>query len=130
MFKRKLINLQILYLGGPYVCRESNTLQNYTCETGNEIFANITLCGKPYPQVTWFIGDNKLNRSVDESMKSQHQYTYSFNEKVTPDMCGKDISYEAIGYTGTKKEIVSKVLLIKCKYYCCLLYTSPSPRDS
>ena len=54
-------------------------------------------------------------------MKSKHQYTYSFNEKVTSDMCGKVISYEATGYTGTRKEIVSKVLVKKCRFRILLL---------
>ena len=55
-------------------------------------------------------------------MKSQLQYIYSFNENVTSDMCGKDISYEVTGYTGTKKEIFSKVLVRQCKFRILLLF--------
>ena len=84
--------LIITYLGGPYTCRES---QSFTYETENKISGTITLCGKPQPQATWFVGGNKFNGSVDESMKSKHQYTFSFNENVTSDMCGHHISYEA-----------------------------------
>jgi len=52
-------------------------------------------------------------------MKSQHQYTYSFNQKVTSEMCGQNISFDANGHV-THKSIVSEILLKQREFFVIL----------
>lgn len=107
------------FIGGPYVCQPTATFpQNFTMNLGAEVSGKITLCGNPRPKVTWFIGDEQLNGTVDDSMKSKHQYTYMFNQMVSSDMCGRYVQYRAVGYEekqGVTK--LSKIFINQCNVY-------------
>ena len=59
------------------------------------ISGNITLCGKPKPNVTWFIGDKIIDDVRTERTTTQHEYRYSFQLNTTSDMCGRKVSYRA-----------------------------------
>ena len=34
-----------------------------------------------------------------------------------------------LGFDITIKAVFQSIVVLNCDYYCCLLYTSPSPRD-
>ena len=57
------------------------------------------------------VGDQSFNGNVDSTKADQHQYTYSFKQTITSDMCGKIISNQATGFHGS-----SLILLKNCKF--------------
>ena len=75
----------------------------------------MTLCGKPAPKLTWTIDGQTINGTVDSSKADEHQYTYSFATKVSSEMCGKVIKYEAIGLNDVKVTRNSTILMSNCK---------------
>ena len=98
---------------GPTKCGNNNLPTNFTFNSNEKISGNITLCGKPQPTMSWMAGDQSINGSVDLTKADQHQYTYSFKQRITSDMCGKYISYKATAFhtvTG-----FSLVFLKNCK---------------
>ena len=60
------------------------------------------------------VGDQSFNGNVDSTKADQHQYTYSFKHKITSDMCGKNISYQATGFHNVSGS--SLILLKECKF--------------
>ena len=40
---------------------------NYTRSFEDTVSGNITLCGKPKPDITWYIGDNVIDDARSES---------------------------------------------------------------
>ena len=72
------------------------------------------MCGKPQPIVSWMIGDQSFNGTVDTTKADQHQYTYSFEQRITSDMCGKKISYQVTGFQNVSGS--SLILLNNCKF--------------
>ena len=60
------------------------------------------------------VGDQSFNGTVDSTKANQHQYTYSFKQTITSDMCGKYISYQATGFHNVSGS--SLILLKKCKF--------------
>ena len=74
------------------------------------------MCGKPQPIVSWFVGDQSFNGTVNTTKADQHQYTYSFKQAITSDMCGKNISYQATGFQGSQVSGSSLILLKECKF--------------
>ena len=77
---------------------------------------DITLCGKPQPIVFWMIGDQSFNGTVDITKADQHQYTYSFKRRITSDMCGRKLSYQAIGSQNRRITGSSIMLMRNCNY--------------
>ena len=60
------------------------------------------------------IGDQSFNGTFDLSKADQRQYIYSFKQRITSDMCGKNISYQA---TGLQNVSGSSLILFKnCKF--------------
>ena len=55
------------------------------------------------------VGDQSFNGNVDSTKADQ--YTYSFKQTITSDMCGKIISNQATGFHGS-----SLILLKNCKF--------------
>ena len=80
--------------GGPTKCGDQDLPKNFTCTKGSEITGRVTFCGKPRANLSWMIGDQSINGSIDSTKANQHQYTYSFKQ----DMCGKNVSYRATGF--------------------------------
>ena len=72
------------------------------------------MCGKPQPMISWMVGDQSFNGTVNLTNADQHQYTYSFKQKITSDMCGKNISYQATGFHNISGGS-SLILLKNCK---------------
>ncbi len=104
--------------GGPSKCGTQDLPKNYTCSKGEEITGSVTLCGKPRPNLSWMIGDQSINGTIDSTKADQHQYTYSFKQKLTSDMCGNCISYGATGYQTNEVTGSSLIQMDKCKFYC------------
>ena len=61
------------------------------------------------------IGDQSFNGTVSLTKADQHQYKYSFQQRITSDMCGKAISYQATGFRN-----ISGSSLILLKNNCML----------
>ena len=99
--------------GGPTKCGFEDLTSNFTINTNEEISVNITLCGKPQPIVLWMLGDKSINGTVDSTKADQLQYRYSFNQRITSDMCGKYLSYQATGFQNISGSYL--VLLKNCK---------------
>ena len=55
------------------------------------------------------VGDQSFNGNVDWTKADQ--YTYSFKQTITSDMCGKIISNQPTGFHGS-----SLILLKNCKF--------------
>uniref|UniRef100_A0A7M5UJR7 Ig-like domain-containing protein n=1 Tax=Clytia hemisphaerica TaxID=252671 RepID=A0A7M5UJR7_9CNID len=51
--------------GGPSKCGDQDLPKNFTCSKGDEISGSITLCGKPRPNLSWMIGDQSINGTID-----------------------------------------------------------------
>jgi len=123
----KINIIPTFHIGGPYICNQTTTTttttftRNITRNIGSEISGNITLCGNPRPNVTWFIGDHQFNGTVDESMRAQHRYTYAFNGSVSSDMCGRHIQYTAVGHEEQGARNLSKVFIHQCND-CVFIY--------
>ena len=100
--------------GGPTKCGHVELPNNFTCSTDEEISGSITLCGKPKPTISWMVGDQSFNGSVNTTKADQHQYTYFFKKTITSDMCGKYISYQATGFHNVSGS--SLILLKECKF--------------
>ena len=111
-----LLNLENhkILSGGPTKCDNKDFPKNFTCNTNEEISESITLCGKPQPTMSWMVGDQSFNGTVDLTKADQHQYTYSFKRTITSDLCGKNISYQATGFHNISGS--SLILLKKCKF--------------
>ena len=104
----------IILSGGPTKCGHEDLPKNFTCSTNEEISGSITLCGKPQPTISWMVGDQSFNGTVNSTKADQHQYTYSFKRTITSDMCGKKISYKATGFHNVSGS--SLILLKICKF--------------
>ena len=100
--------------GSPTKCGNEDLPKNFTCNTNEEISGSITLCGKPQPTMSWMVGDQSFNGTVDSTKADQHQYTYSFKRTITSDMCGKNISYNATGFHNVSGS--SLILFGNCKF--------------
>uniref|UniRef100_A0A7M5TTZ2 Uncharacterized protein n=1 Tax=Clytia hemisphaerica TaxID=252671 RepID=A0A7M5TTZ2_9CNID len=92
------VDLTLDVQGGPSKCGDQDLPKNFTCSKGDEISGSITLCGKPRPNLSWMIGDQSINGTIDCTKSGQNQYTYSFKHSVTLEMCGKSVSYRATGF--------------------------------
>uniref|UniRef100_A0A7M5UP06 Ig-like domain-containing protein n=1 Tax=Clytia hemisphaerica TaxID=252671 RepID=A0A7M5UP06_9CNID len=99
--------------GGPSKCGDKDLPKNFTCSKGDEISGSVTLCGKPRPNLSWMIGDQSINGTIDSTKADQHQYTYSFKHNATSEMCGKSVSYQATGFQNN--EVSGSALIIKDK---------------
>jgi len=71
---------------------------------------SITLCGKPKPQLTWRVDGLVVNGTISRDEIRKHQYTYHVIFPGTVDVCGKFISYTAIGYLGRNVTGASYIL--------------------
>ena len=96
--------------------------QNFTCSETTEITGNVTLCGKPFPRLTWTIDNKEINGTVDRRNADQHQYTYSFKTKVSSAMCGKMVKYEAVGFKDKKVKGNSMILMSSCKCFYYVIF--------
>ena len=82
------------------------------------------MCGKPQPTMSWMVGDQSFNGTVDSTKADQHQYTYSFKKTITDtNMCGKNISYQATGFHIVSGS--SLILLKSCKFMFISTFTIP-----
>ena len=63
--------------------------------------------------VNWMVGDQSFNGTIDLTKADQHQYTYSFKQRITSDMCGKSIFYQATAFQMISSS--SLILLKRCK---------------
>ena len=125
-----LKKIYFYFPGGPTKCGDKEDLpQNYTCSKDDEISGNVTLCGKPQPTMSWMVGDQSFNGTVDLNKADQHQYTYSFKGKVTSDMCGKNISYQATGFQNKMVTGSSFILMRKCKCSLFFKYFENEPNN-
>ena len=104
------------FLGGPVKCGDKVLPQNFTCNPNAEISGNVTLCGKPQPTLSWIVGDQTFNGSIDQTSASKHQYTYSFSKRIDSGMCGKSISYKATGFGNNIVNGLSLILMESCKF--------------
>uniref|UniRef100_A0A7M5UN73 Ig-like domain-containing protein n=1 Tax=Clytia hemisphaerica TaxID=252671 RepID=A0A7M5UN73_9CNID len=102
--------------GGPSKCGSQDLPKNFTCTKGNEISGSVTLCGKPRPNLSWMIGDQSINGTINSTKADQHQYTYSFKQNVTSKMCGKSVSYRATAGLFQNKDVSGKALIIIPSY--------------
>ena len=64
--------------------------------------------------VSWMIGDQSFNGTVDLTKAGQYQYTYSFKQRISFDMCGRYISYQAKGFRNISG---SSLILLKNYLY-------------
>ena len=64
--------------------------------------------------MSWMVGGQSFNGTVDVTKADQHQYTYSFKRTITSSMCGKTISYQATGFHNVSGS--SLILLKNCKF--------------
>ena len=102
--------------GLPVKCGITDFPKSYTTNVSQEVDANITLCGKPRPTLSWMIGNQVFNGSVDTFNAEQHQYTYSFNKAIENfELCGKDLVYQAIGSENKIITGSAKILIDTCK---------------
>uniref|UniRef100_A0A7M5V1I9 Ig-like domain-containing protein n=1 Tax=Clytia hemisphaerica TaxID=252671 RepID=A0A7M5V1I9_9CNID len=99
---------------GPSKCGDQDLSKNFTCSKGDEISGSVTLCGKPRPNLSWTIGDQSINGTIDSTKTDQHQYTYSFKHNVTSKMCGESVSYRATGFKDN--EVGSEALVVMGSY--------------
>ena len=104
------------FTGGPLKCGNEDLPQNFTCSKGDEITGSVTLCGKPRPKLSWMIGNQSINGTIDSTNADQHQYTYSFKQKVTTDMCGKSVSYRGTGFQNNVVTGKALIVMDKCEY--------------
>jgi len=104
--------------GGPLKCGDQDLPKNFTCSKGDEIIGSVTLCGKPRPNLSWKIGDQSINGTIDSAKADQHQYTYSFKHNVTSEMCGKIVSYQATGFQNNEVSGSALIQMDKCKFCC------------
>ena len=111
----KVVDFLFLFPGGPSKCGEQDLPKNFTCSKGSEKTGSVTLCGKPRPNLSWMIGDQSINSTIDSTKADQHQYTYSFKQKVTSDMCGKSILYRATGFRDNEVSGDTSIYFNKCK---------------
>ena len=74
------------------------------------------MCGKPQPKISWMIGDESFNETVQLINEEQHQYKYSFKKKISSKMCGKNIFYQATGFQGRNVNGTSLILIKDCKF--------------
>lgn len=103
-------NVTLVVKGVPEKCGDEVLPQNYTCSPNEEISGNVTICGKPKPAVTWKIGDVNVEDTIQESTAVQHRYRYGFRLKTTPDICGKKVTYRAVGHDN--KEVSGSTLIL------------------
>ena len=103
------------YSGGPTKCGNRDFPKYYTVKQSDNISGSITFCGKPQPIVSWMIGDQSFNGTVELTKADQHLYTYSFKLRITSDMSGRAISYQATGFRN-----ISGSSLIILKSNCML----------
>ena len=66
--------------------------------------------------MSWMVGDQSFNGTVDLTKADQYQYTYSFKRRLSSfDMCGRNLSYQAIGLQNKKLTYSSLILMTDCK---------------
>uniref|UniRef100_A0A7M5USD4 Uncharacterized protein n=1 Tax=Clytia hemisphaerica TaxID=252671 RepID=A0A7M5USD4_9CNID len=100
--------------GGPSKCGDQDLPKNFTCSKGDEINGSVTLCGKLQPILSWTIGDQSINGTIDSTKADQHQYTYSFKHNMTSEMCGESVSYREKGFQNN--EVTGSALIQLDKY--------------
>ena len=75
--------------GPPKLCMADNT---------NESHLKYTICGFPMPKVTWGFTEGSIINSIIGTKRNDLYYAHDYLLYIVPDMCGKVLHFEAVGY--------------------------------
>lgn len=99
--------------GRPEMCIGNNT-------NGSQL--TYTVCGFPMPKVTWGFTKSSINKSINATERNDLFYAFDYSLSLKPDMCEKDLYFEAAGYKNitiswsekVKKDCKSQFYLPYC----------------
>ena len=100
--------------GRPEMCIGNNT-------NGSQL--TYTVCGFPMPKVTWGFTKSSINKSINATERNDLFYAFDYSLSLKPDMCEKDLYFEAAGYKNitiswsekVKKDCKSQFYLPYCE---------------
>ena len=101
-------------------------LNDSNIPNGNSIY--LLISNKLYSITNdkiWFESNEVLKKSFHQVLNSYYSQMFSFIK--TLDICDNSLSFT---FHGTSQSIKEMQLYLQKEYLGCLLYTSPSPRDS
>ena len=99
--------------GPPKLCMVNNT---------NESHLKYTVCGVPVPKVTWGFTEGSTINSIIGTKREDLCYAHDYSLSIVPNMCGKVLHFDAVGYNNIKISWRKK-LKKDGKSQFCLLYS-------
>ena len=59
-----------------------------------------TVYGVPEPKVTWGFSEDSITNAINSTERNDVYYAHDYSLSIMPNMCGKTLHFEAVGYRG------------------------------